>query len=442
MVTRCFNTSGFVWDATTQRVITCHSVWQDYLKEHRDTEKYRREGCPLYDKLALVVGNSIAMGIASITPIDLGNELLRESIPIPLDELEDVNVVRETPSPFISGNESTVEQSQRSNLSSSSRRRPRSALSTDDIGRYIDVVKEIARALKDVIKPKEGDVERDWVKALRAILDLSDNVKYCASEWLDMPSKKEDTISAIAIDVYHVLVGLMILNSRGFLSTTKTILVEEQFAYFLLTIDQQQSYSVTTEMFDRSNWTISRYFYKVLGVILKLHFDYVKRPLERTHLKILNSSTFYPYFKDCIGAIDGTHIKGSTADSRFLAPYRGTRHHLQEFGDNIPRNEKELFNRRHSCLWYTIEGTFGALKVRFQMLKGAYPFSFKIQKKIVIACCILHNYIREDDYNDRFELEDDDSGDELGGGSDGVQLGAMDDVDNIDSDGLVKRIAN
>ncbi|XP_068636010.1 protein ALP1-like [Aristolochia californica] len=105
-----------------------------------------------------------------------------------------------------------------------------------------------------------------------------------------------------------------------------------------------------------------------------------------------------------------------------LAPYRGTRYHLQEFGDNLSRNDKDLFNRRHSSLKNTIERTFGALKARFQMLKG---------------CCILHNYIRKEDYNGMFELEDDDSNDKVGGGGDEVRLtGVNEDEDSDDSDDL------
>ncbi|XP_068641865.1 uncharacterized protein [Aristolochia californica] len=118
---------------------------------------------------------------------------------------------------------------------------------------------------------------------------------------------------------------------------------------------------------------------------------------------------------------------------RFLTPYQRTRYHLQEFGDNLPRNNKELFDRKHSSLRNTIEQTFGALKARFQMLKDALPFSYKIQMKIVIACCIIHNYVRKKDYNDMFELEDDDSGDELGGGGDEVRLvGVNEDEDSDD----------
>ncbi|XP_068662978.1 uncharacterized protein [Aristolochia californica] len=76
-------------------------------------------------------------------------------------------------------------------------------------------------------------------------------------------------------------------------------------------------------------------------------------------------------------------------------------------------------------------------EVRFQMLKVTPLFSYKIQMKIVIACCILHNYIRKEDYNDMFELEDDDSDDEVGGGGDEVRLaGENSDEDSDGSDDL------
>ncbi|XP_068655820.1 uncharacterized protein At2g29880-like [Aristolochia californica] len=179
----CLNTSGFSWDATTQRVTAYHS-------EHRDAEKYREQGCFLYDILALVVGNSIAMGTSSITPVDLGDELLRELNPIPMDEAEDVDVVRENPLQFIIGNDSIVKQSRRSTTSSSSHHRKRSEMPTDGSSKFIDVVSRIAQALNSVMKLNEGDVEKDCVNALREIPDLSDDMKYGAPEWLDTPSKK------------------------------------------------------------------------------------------------------------------------------------------------------------------------------------------------------------------------------------------------------------
>jgi hypothetical protein len=79
----------------------------------------------------------------------------------------------------------------------------------------------------------------------------------------------------------------------------------------------------------------------------------------------------------------------------FLPPYRGTRYHLKEYRNrNYPTNPKELFNLRHSSLRVTIERAFGALKNRFRIIDTNKPFHpLRSQVKLVLACCILHNWI-------------------------------------------------
>jgi hypothetical protein len=68
---------------------------------------------------------------------------------------------------------------------------------------------------------------------------------------------------------------------------------------------------------------------------------------------------------------------GYANTTQFLAPYRGTRYHLQEQGraKQKPRDYKELFNLRHAQLRNHIERAIGILKMRFPILKtGAhYP---------------------------------------------------------------------
>jgi hypothetical protein len=60
----------------------------------------------------------------------------------------------------------------------------------------------------------------------------------------------------------------------------------------------------------------------------------------------------------------------------------------------MPENEKELFNLRHSQLRVTVERAFGSLKNRFKFLDDARLFfPFKTQVYVVLACCILHNWI-------------------------------------------------
>ena len=77
-----------------------------------------------------------------------------------------------------------------------------------------------------------------------------------------------------------------------------------------------------------------------------------------------------------------------------LPPFRKTRYHLNEFsGRNFPRTAQELFNLRHSSLRVTVERAFGALKNRFKILDQKPFHPYPTQVKLVLACCILHNWI-------------------------------------------------
>ena len=77
----------------------------------------------------------------------------------------------------------------------------------------------------------------------------------------------------------------------------------------------------------------------------------------------------------------------------YLAPYKGTKYHVPEFRhDTRPSGKKELFNFCHPSLRNVIEGSFGVLKM-----------------KIILACMILHNFIRESAMADAdFEMCDND----------------------------------
>ncbi|BAH94741.1 Os10g0129500, partial [Oryza sativa Japonica Group] len=88
---------------------------------------------------------------------------------------------------------------------------------------------------------------------------------------------------------------------------------------------------------------------------------------------------------------------GYGAKQGFLPPFRAVRYHLKEWGNNPVQNEKELFNLRHSSLRITVERAFGSLKRRFKVLDDATPFfPFRTQVDIVVACCIIHNWVIND----------------------------------------------
>ena len=85
----------------------------------------------------------------------------------------------------------------------------------------------------------------------------------------------------------------------------------------------------------------------------------------------------------------------------FLAPYRGTRYHLNEWtGNNRPKNYKELFNLRNSIARNVVERGFGLLKKRWSILRTPSFFNIKTQVRIINACFVLHNFIRTEQAND------------------------------------------
>ena len=103
---------------------------------------------------------------------------------------------------------------------------------------------------------------------------------------------------------------------------------------------------------------------------------------------------------------------GYTNMPGFLAPYRGERYHLRDYRGprRTPRGPKELFNYRHSSLRNVIERCFGVLKARFPILKYMPNYPPRRQRRIPIACCVLHNFIRKEARRDRlfenFDVED------------------------------------
>ncbi|KAL2317188.1 hypothetical protein Fmac_031064 [Flemingia macrophylla] len=92
---------------------------------------------------------------------------------------------------------------------------------------------------------------------------------------------------------------------------------------------------------------------------------------------------------------------------QIITPYRGVRYHLKEYSQRSPQNPRELFNRRHSLLRNVIERTFGVLKKRFPIIaSGTEPhYSLDTMTNIILACCILHNFLRGVDNDDSLLAE-------------------------------------
>uniref|UniRef100_A0A453FJ70 DDE Tnp4 domain-containing protein n=2 Tax=Aegilops tauschii subsp. strangulata TaxID=200361 RepID=A0A453FJ70_AEGTS len=105
-----------------------------------------------------------------------------------------------------------------------------------------------------------------------------------------------------------------------------------------------------------------------------------------------------------------------------LPPFRKTRYHLNKFaGRNYPRTPQELFNRRHSSLRVTVERAFGALKNRFKILDQKPFHPYPTQVKLVLACCIIHNWILQWGVDEFVPEEEDVTPDEVINSGHGVE---------------------
>ncbi|KAL6348568.1 hypothetical protein AAG906_016079 [Vitis piasezkii] len=137
---------------------------------------------------------------------------------------------------------------------------------------------------------------------------------------------------------------------------------------------------------------------------------------------IANNPKYFPWFKDCIRAIDGTHVSAWVLTNR-QASFKGTTNDARVFLDALTRPEiqfpwptkrKILFSgfRLSLYIWIstTISWCFGVLKASFPILRMMPSYKPSRQPSIVVSCCTLHNWIRLSTRNDQlfrqYEVED------------------------------------
>ncbi|KAI3450591.1 hypothetical protein Pfo_007256 [Paulownia fortunei] len=212
----------------------------------------------------------------------------------------------------------------------------------------------------------------------------------------------------------------------------KHVSVEEQLTIFLMTIGHNERNKMLQERFQHSGEIISRHFNTILKALMNFSMSViVASSFEQIPSYIYNNPKYWPHFNGCIGAIDGTHVhaiipaneqlayrlrkgdctqnimaacsfdmwftfvwvgwEGTAHDSRkyyvvdvgylnmpeFLAPYKGTRYHPEQFRrGQRASGPKELFNHSHLSLRNIIDRYFGVLKSQWPILKKNGQISF------------------------------------------------------------------
>jgi hypothetical protein len=110
------------------------------------------------------------------------------------------------------------------------------------------------------------------------------------------------------------------LVSVGHLKASRFVSSDQQLLIFLWICGHNASVRQAQERFQHSGETISRYFRQTLKEICGLAGTFIKLPDGTTiPPEIMNNRKFFPYFEDCVGAIDGTHVPAKVSGPRAAA---------------------------------------------------------------------------------------------------------------------------
>jgi hypothetical protein len=145
----------------------------------------------------------------------------------------------------------------------------------------------------------------------------------------DHPSWIKDNLGVTQEAFKHLE---MLLTQKSNLQPTKYVTTREQLGIFLYAVTRDLMRKLA-ERFQRSTETIQRIYHKVMRAFLSKDFYKlnIQSPTILTPISnyIKDNLTFFPWFKDCVGAIDGTHIPISPPDSK-KANYRNCKGFLSQ----------------------------------------------------------------------------------------------------------------
>ncbi|XP_033141981.1 uncharacterized protein LOC103856887 [Brassica rapa] len=109
------------------------------------------------------------------------------------------------------------------------------------------------------------------------------------------------------------------------LEESQNVYHEESVAMFVEMVAQDLTVRALAERYQRSVDTVDRKLDQVLSVLLKLAADIIKPSRGEfttpSHV-LVNNDRYMPFFEDCIGALDGTHLPVRPPSDN-PEPYRG-----------------------------------------------------------------------------------------------------------------------
>ncbi|KAL3750729.1 hypothetical protein ACJRO7_011685 [Eucalyptus globulus] len=148
--------------------------------------------------------------------------------------------------------------------------------------------------------------------------------------------------------------------------------VAEMLGLFLHILGHNIGNRLAQERFQHSGETISRLFSLVLDKVCEMGANLIQpsdRQFKEVPKKIRNNTRFFPQFKDCIGAIDGTHIPAVVPTSEQLR-FIGRK--------GIPTQNVMAvcnFNMEFTYVWAGWEGTAHDTRIFYEAI-GRHDLQF------------------------------------------------------------------
>ncbi|VAI69681.1 unnamed protein product [Triticum turgidum subsp. durum] len=395
---RLLKLTGFGWDDDDKMIKASEEIWEELIKKDKSLQEYRDKVWPSWVDLQAICATSTASGAGAVSSKGKDAACTSKSSQIDLNmdvEVHEIDSDENNTSPGVFMKKSTtIEQEKKKSTGSGSKETGRGQKRTADdaisaIDRLADASLSIAEAKKTVAQQNEAYS----VKSCMAILNSMSNLD---------PKEKLKAAKAFTDDPSNQ-VPSKILGDARFYPYFKNCLgaIDGTHIEAKIRLDKQTPYR-------------NRHGYPSQNVMAAVSFDmtfsYVAAGWEGSasdqavlRWAVTSGGLVVPEGKFYL--VDS----GYANTPKFIAPYRGDRYHIASFRGCNRRytGEKDLFNHVHAQLRNVVERTFGVLKARFPILsrKGGIPYPYRTQVKIVMACCIIHNFIRKvNEPDELFEL--------------------------------------
>ncbi|KAI0497482.1 hypothetical protein KFK09_020711 [Dendrobium nobile] len=293
------NRSGWGWDEELHIPIATEELWEEIVQVTPKLSRYRRHPFHQYEIFEKICADNIAVGNAARS-----NKTNSPTVNLDQDETPQFE------DDFLTANGVTFEfeETPTSNMpEATDGLTPNSEpIDSQTIGskRYSDgAAKELLPAIVEEVENTD-----DETHVPRRMFDRSYTGHQYVLDVLSGHPGRAYQCFRLPPDAFISLRDLLV--SRGHLSDTKNMLAAEQLGIFLRGVAHAHSYRQLCEFFQHSLETVSRYFNQVLKAIVSLSDEFISIPSADVdcHPFIRANEQFHPFFKNAVGAIDGTHI--------------------------------------------------------------------------------------------------------------------------------------